>query len=255
MAQISDSAFKAHADRFAKQIEILTEAIGAVVNGGTEHYEIIAAEAPNKYEMMSALMDGYKRTDAMLSDSRALLTSAVSQTVNADSKHATEEGFANLDEFLNDSDIDVHENYGLAYSWSKGIGLDAVNVFKKTSVNLGEYAATGSGVGVFTEGTALGQGYGKHSPTNHCANQFEVVVMSGIGATDLQLKLSVVKEGPAEDEINVVIPANSLVNHVEDVGTSADRFVKLNADKSTAAGGTNGDAVIIRSKVLRTIEL
>jgi len=259
MSVLSKSAFEDHADRLAKQLEILREAIAAASASGTSHYNICAAEAENNYSMINALSDNYTAFDTAIASETTLLRSVFSYLINADANHATTEGAASLDAWLTASGIDVHEYYADAYYMVKGSRMQAVNVFKAVPVHLASFHGTDSGVGVFTAGTALGTGSGSQSATNFAGAQLEAYVASGLGASDLQFKLCVVAEGGTSSFVNVTVPSGSSAGTVVDIGSSSDAYVSIDTTQSSVAGGTaggdNANSIIFRSKLKRTIAL
>lgn len=255
MAYISNADFLQHADRLAQQLTLLADAIDECVEG-TEHYDIAASGALDNYSMINALSTGWNSLDSLFNTPGTLLQVPAALGINADVTHVTREGSASIDAYLTAQAIQVHERYADGVYYARTETLTAANVFKRAKQEIAHYNGTASGVGSFSHVGSLGTGTGNYvKDSNYCAAQLEVLVMSGIGSTDLQLKLYGKQQGPSYSFINVTVPADSPVGTIVDVGESTDKFVDATVAYCQAAGGTNGDGIIIQSKLVRQISL
>jgi hypothetical protein len=236
-------------------LTLLSDAIEACTPG-TEHYDIAAASALDNYSMINALSTGWNGLDTLFNTPGTILQIPAALGINADATHVTREGSASIDDYLTAQAIQVHESYADGVYYARTETLTAANVFKRAKQEIAHYNGTASGVGSFSHVGSLGTGTGNYTKdNNYCAVQLEVLVMSGIGSNDLQLKLYGTQQGPAHSFINVTIPAGSPVGTIVDIGTSTDKFVDTPVAYCQAAGGDNGDGIIIQSKLLREISL
>jgi hypothetical protein len=165
-------------------------------------------------------------------------------------------GYADLDDFLTTIDLNVHEDFNPVYVAVFGSNLDAVNVFRKTPLELGTVALTGSGTGTFTDGGSLGTGSGDFdSESNSAGAQFQMYMGSGATTlTDLDVNMTVLKEdGTQQTNVLATLSAGADVGDTVDIGTSADKF--LDIVSLQFAGGDSGREVGIRQIIERSPSL
>jgi hypothetical protein len=161
-------------------------------------------------------------------------------------------GFTDLDDFLSTIDLNLHEDVDPVYNAVFGTSLDAVNVFRKTPLEMGTIVLTGSGTGTFTDGDALGTGSGTFDAnTNSAAAQLQVYM--GSGATtgaDLDINMTCLDEdGNTVQNVLVTLPLGSDVGDTVDVETSSDKY--LDVVSLQFAGGEASRTVGIRQIIER----
>lgn len=258
MAVISNETFKSSADRLAKQVKILKDAVDSIIDKGTTHYNKIAADAIDNYDMMDGLIDSYDSTDDKFTSHSEVIKNLISDYITKTEAHVRTFGMRTLDTFLTASGIDVSSYYDDAYYWTKGSHLNAVNVFRSEDVELGSLTVSSSGIGSWSEGNTVGTGTGSYSSTNSCATNFECLVMSGIGINDIEMQLRCKNEDGTWENVNFTIPNTATGGEVIQVkveGELQSQYIDLNTSVSHFAGGNSGDAIIFRAVILRGIGL
>lgn len=164
-----------------------------------------------------------------------------------------------LDSWLNDLDLNVHQDFAPIYRAINGQNLDAVNVFLKDPIDLAYIDASGSGTGTANLGTPLGTGSGKFdgnaSAPNAAGAQLEVYVGSGSGfSNDLDINLRLKNENTTEESnVLVTVPSSAAIGDTVDIGASTDKRIEVLAVQF--AGGNAGQSVGIRQKIERTVSL
>lgn len=161
-------------------------------------------------------------------------------------------GYADLDEFLSDIDLNLHEDFDPIYNAVFGTSLDAVNVFRKTPLEMGTITLTGSGTGTFTDGGSLGTGSGNFDgQSNSAGAQLQMYMGSGATtAAQLDINMTVLKEdGTQETNVLASLPIGSDVGDTVDIGSATDKF--LDIVSLQFAGGDTGRVVGIRQIIER----
>jgi len=154
--------------------------------------------------------------------------------------------------------IDLHvgglSDYALAQDFRlhhkiKQIFSGDPKMFFAPETLIGSYAVVDAGTnsGTLTPGTSLNGHYGK-------SNLVVKVVNQTLGAANLVLTLTCVKQDLTTETKVVTVTANSIVGASFDVGTH-NTHMYVNVSAVTFTGGTNGDDVEIRSEPERTATL
>lgn len=147
----------------------------------------------------------------------------------------------NLDTALATLQVRVHPDLQALYYDCYQAYLARAVVFPSV-VTLGSVACA-AGETTFTAGSDI--------PVTEGPGQLEVVVTSAaIGAEDWVLTLTCQTLAGLVVEKIVTVPGLSKQNNTINVGSASDIYVDVTA--VTATGGTNGDAVSIRTKLLRS---
>jgi hypothetical protein len=171
-------------------------------------------------------------------------------------------GVTSMDDYLNQSGINVHECYAIAHAAVLGSQLDAFNVFRDDEIQMGQVDITSSGVGSFTDGEALGTTAGGDfvrdtGPTvtpNSAEQNVCWMAPSGIGVPfDIQLNVIGVNEQGNTVSEQATIPAGSTSGVCSQIGP--DGFKLLDVTAIQFAGGNAGDIVTVRSMIERGVGL
>lgn len=141
---------------------------------------------------------------------------------------------------------------------TQGYYMLANNVFSESADQFARLQVTTGPVLTFTDGTNYGNGsvLNPANGTNYAATQLKVVVTS-MGATQLDVRLSVKDINNNPTTIDVTIPGGSLPGAEISVGTTADRFLDVTAAIFKPAGstGTVGDDMKVMNLKERQIAL
>lgn len=188
--------------------------------------------------------------------SGSFLTTIYSGYLQAWRAMLTDLGYADLDEFLTDIDLNLHEDFDPIYNAVFGVSLDAVNVFRKTPLEMGKIVLTGSGTGTFTDGSALGTGSGTFNGSNNSAGaQLQLYMASGATTgAPLVVNMTVLKEdGSQQTNVTGTLLIGSDVGDTVDFGTTADKFIDVVSLQF--AGGEASRTVAIRQIIERQASL
>ena len=162
------------------------------------------------------------------------------------------------DGYLSSEDERVSEYFNNLYTEVKGNYMLAINVFSETNDKFADIEVAAGPVISFTDGVNYGNGSALNNAdgSNYAATQLKVVVVT-MGATDLDLRLSVKDVNDNPTTIDVTVPAGSAPGVVVNVGASSDRFLDVTGAAFVPAGnqGTVGDDVDIRNLKERQIAL
>jgi hypothetical protein len=186
-----------------------------------------------------------------------LLSSTYGSFVAAMQGYAQANGLDDMDDWLSQLDLNVHEDFDSVYQATNGQHLDAINVFRARQVQMGRVDVSSSGVGTFTDGVALGTGTGKFNPnTNSAGAQLVAYLGSGSSpsANDLVLNMTLTDED-STNSVNqlVTIPAGSVAGDSVNIGTSTDKW--LDVVSCVFAGGDAGQVVAIKNIIERNASL
>ena len=140
----------------------------------------------------------------------------------------------------------------------KGFYMLANNVFSESADLFGSFQVGAGPVLNYTDGVNYGTGSGSNpaNGTFYAATQLKVVVTS-MGPTNLEVRLSVKDISNNPTTIDVTIPGGSAPGTEIPVGTSADRFLDVTAAVFKPAGstGTVGDDMNVMNLKERQIVL
>jgi hypothetical protein len=162
------------------------------------------------------------------------------------------------DGYLTDHDKRVSYYFAKLYYAVKGYYMLANNVFSESADQFGRVQIVAGPVLVFTDGI----NYGNGSPLNPANGTFYAatklkIVVTVMGAANLDLRLSVKDINDLPTTIDVTIPAGSIPGAVVPIGTTSDRFLDVIGVMFKPAGstGTNGDDVQVMNLKERQIAL
>ena len=134
----------------------------------------------------------------------------------------------------------------------------AIDVFSETDDQFAGIVVDTGPVITFTDGVNYGDGSALNTAdgSNYAATQLKVAVVA-MGATDLDLRLSVKDTSDNLTTIDVTVPGSSAPGTIVNVGTSANRFLDVTTAIFVPAGnqGTVGDSVTIRNLKERQVAL
>lgn len=150
-------------------------------------------------------------------------------------------GNGSLNRFLSDNDLRVHPNLR-----KMGIQIDSRNVFRDTALDpVARYEGTGAGSGNFIAGSDI--------DTREFGEASLEVVVENMGALDRTLRLTLKHDDDTTEQIDVIVPADSLPNDALPVGAAGDRYIGVAGIVTVGAGGSAGDSFRVRSKIERQI--
>jgi len=162
------------------------------------------------------------------------------------------------DGYLKDEDERVSQYFGELYYAIKGAYMLAINVFSEGVDTFGIAQVVGGPAISFTDGINYGNGSDLNpaNGTYFAATQLKIVV-SVMGATDLDLRLSVKDINDNPTTIDVTVPGGSSPYDEILIGTASDRFLDVTGIDFVPAGstGTVGDKVKVRNNKERQIAL
>ena len=251
MGVVSKTIFEVHADRLAKQHELIKAGLASAAVSGVngDHFEIVTAsddyDVENDYITPANTLDANCTVSSILgnnTDFRSL--------INASETHVRGEDYANLDDYLSGIGCNVGDNYDELYNDVRGLHLDAINVFGPAT-KVAEFEITGGGSDSFTHVQAIGTGSGKASATNHAAATMQARVTTQIGGVhDLDITLTMKNELGNTITEGLTLPAGSIVGTTVDTsGFAIDVTNVASTSKNT------GDAVDVYSNLERVVAL
>ena len=162
------------------------------------------------------------------------------------------------DGYLTSHSVRVSEYFAELFFACRGYYMVANNVFSEGDDQFARAQRAAGPSIVFTDGV----GYGNGNPLNpangtyYAATQLRVVVTS-MGAANLDLRLSVKDVNDNPTTIDVTVPAGSIPGTSVAVGTSGNRFLDVIGIGFVPLGsaGTAGDDVTVRNLKERQIQL
>ena len=162
------------------------------------------------------------------------------------------------DGYLTDKDVRVSQYFGELFFAVKGYYMLANDVFSEGNDQFARAQVAAGPAVVFTDGVSYGNGDARNpaNGTYFAATQLRVVV-TAMGGTNLDLRLSVKDVNDNPTIIDVTVPGGSVPGAVVPVGTSSDRFLDVTGAVFVPAGstGTAGDDVKVRNLKERQIQL
>lgn len=248
-------------DRIAAQHQLFNGAlVDMAAEGGGKFYPRVHTDIANKTPKgdpdVEVPLVGPANTLDENYESGVFLSSIYSGYLQAWRGMLQDLGYADLDDFLSTINLNVHEDFNPVYQSVFGANLDAVNVFRKTPLEMGTIALTGSGTGTFTDGSALGTGSGEFDATSNSAGaQLQMYMGSGATTvTDLDINMTVLLEnGSQQTNLLATLPIGSDVGDTIDIGLASDKIIDIVSLQF--AGGDASRTVGIRQIIERTPSL
>jgi hypothetical protein len=249
------------ADRAAQQYKLLLDAF-SVINqtGGGLYYERVNATAD--VDVQIPLLQPYYTVDQGFVVNRWVqLAGNLPLVVSGMDNHFNKMGsVGSWDGYLSTHDCRVSDYFNQIHKLSKSMPLLAVNVFCEVETNFGMAAVSAGPAIDFIDGDDFGPGMNPHLRAdggNFAAAQLKVVAIGNIGASDLDLTITVKNWLGDIVTMDVTVPAGSLAGAEFQLGTSTDRFMDVTGIgfKSGGSTGTVGDAVRIFNIKERAIAL
>ena len=265
MALIDTTTLLGIADRAAEQYNILQQAFSdANQEGGGYYFSRVTATNDSQIEI--PLEQPYQIVDDdLLVDYAVRNGTRMANIVNAMLVHFNQRDNSGTplqvggwDGYLYQHNSRVSWWFNKLFYAVKNHWMLAVNVFSETDDVFGTIElASGPSID-FTDGV----NYGNGATTNQAngsyfaATQLKVIVTT-MGANDLDLRLRVKDINNVPTSIDVNIPASSPPGTEIDVGTSSDRFLDLIGAEFVPASsyGTLGDEVTVHNLKERQIAL
>jgi hypothetical protein len=162
------------------------------------------------------------------------------------------------DGYLAEKDVRVSYYFAEFFKGVRGFYMVANNVFSETEDQFARIQRTTGPAIIFTDGLNYGNGRDTNPADGECfaATQLKVVVTT-MGETDLEIRLTVKDINNNLKTVDVLIPASSLSGTVIPVGTTSDRFLDVTEAiiKPLGAEGTMGDDVKVMNLKERQISL
>jgi len=149
-----------------------------------------------------------------------------------------------IDTYLTSQSMRVHPSFATLYNQWRSLSLSPANVFPLVT-EMGRIDRGASSF-TFTDGSAIDEDL--YGPA-----QLEIYVPEGytIGVADVVVTLTCKLFGGGTEPKTATMPSGSMAGTAVNVGTSANRYTDVT--NMTATGGTSGDRVAVRSKLLRDI--
>jgi hypothetical protein len=162
------------------------------------------------------------------------------------------------DGYLTDEDERVSYYFAQLYFAVKGYYMLANNVFSESADQFARLQVSAGPTLTFTDGISYGNGSDLNpaNGTYYAATQLKVVVTT-MGATQLDVRLSVKDINNNPTTIDVTIPGGSTPGTVVAVGSTTDRFLDVTGAIFKPAGstGTVGDDMKVMNLKERQIAL
>ena len=268
MALIDTASLLQIADRAAKQYEFIVDAFASLSVEGTAFYFDIAT-ATNDPDVEIPLNKDYYMVDNTLVSEGAPFAAKngtrMSAIISAMNRHfaVKDNSGAPLqqggwDGYLVSNDIRVSDYFAQLYFATQSSYMLAINVFSEGDDLFGTGEVIIGPAITFTDGINYGNGSDLNpaNGSNFAGTQLRAVVTS-MGATDLDLRLSVKDLNNDPTTIDVTIPGSTAPGTSISIGTTSDRFLDLIGIAFVPAGlmGTTGDEIEIRNLKERTISL
>jgi len=248
---IPKAVLQGTSDRVAAQMDILTAAIvNANVEGGGLYYPRIHGGIPTTglYGTENDLISKGRGLDTTKITDSALLSSAYQDWINALGTHAANENLTDLNTMLSGLGLNVDPAFDEAYYLVKGAHLWGENVFADAVITLGTMDVTSSGVGVYTDGDALGSGtHAVTSLTNRAAGMLHAIPQATVSGNDIILDIRLTNEDDVAINRNVTVPNGTASGTPISVGTSGTDFFR-SVTNIALAGGNTSDQVLIQNQ-------
>jgi hypothetical protein len=247
---IINSVLSGLCDRIASQVEIFKYAINSGVGNGNQFYPRIhqGVGANGDYAVEDALIDAAYGLDTN-TVSGTMFRSLYSDMITSIESYVQDIGAEDLDEFLNTSGVNVHPSFEDVYYQSRGVHLDAVNVFfAEPNLLVATYTVTGSGTGTYASVEPVGTGTGKFDKdSNRAAARFILVPNQNVTST-IQLNPRLVREdgvGGTTAGFDNIRLATGITSGTQILLNSGVGIGWLNCNNIVAAGGGGTDVFSI----------
>jgi hypothetical protein len=162
------------------------------------------------------------------------------------------------DGYLTEKNVRVSYYFAQLFFVTRGFYMIANNVFSESQDQFARVQVAAGPVITFTNGINYGTGsvLNPADGSNYAATQLKIVVTT-MGNTDLDLRLSVKDQNNNPTTIDVTIPGGSEPGTEVPVGTSADRFLDVIGAGIVPSGssGTVGDDIKVMNLKERQIAL
>ncbi len=253
------------ADRAAYQYEQFKATAEAISQQGTDYYwEIVSdtqdvdVEVPCEGEYEEVDDDWEPEWMVRNGTLLAKIISAMEVHFNRRDSSGNVLQQGGWDGYCQDQDVRVSQYFAELFFAVKGRYMLAINVFSEGDDNFGTIQRIAGPAISFTDGVDYGDGSDLNpaNGTYFAATQLKVRVTT-MGATNLDLRLSVKDINNNPTTIDVTVPGGSAPGTEIDVGTSANRFLDLTGAAFVPAGsqGSLNDEVTVRNKKERQIVL
>lgn len=265
MALIDTTTLLGIADRAAQQYNILNTAFSQANQEGGGFYFTRVTQT-NDPDIEIPLDGPYEVVDQdLLIDFAVRNGTRLANIINAMLVHFNIRNTSNQplqvggwDGYLSQHDIRVSWWFNKLYFAVKNQYLLAIDVFSETDDIFGTIDVAAGPSLVFTDGVNYGNGSSSNlaKGSNFAATQLKVVVGT-MGATTLDLRLSVKDINNLPTTIDVSIPGGSAPGTEVPVGTSSNRYLDLMSVAFVPFGsfGTLGDSVTVNNLKERQIAL
>ena len=253
------------ADRAAYQYGQMKTLFAAISQQGTAYYwETITATDDPDVEI--PVLGPYKNADNdFLASAAARDGTRLGDIVGGMEAHFDWRGptgaplqVGGWDGYLTSKNVRVSQFFGDLFFAVKGYYMIANNVFSEGDDQFARVQVAAGPSIVFTDGIDYGNG-DPQNPANDvffAATQLRIVVTS-MGGTNLDIRLSVKDINNNPTTIDVTIPGGSIPGTVVPVGSSSNRFLDVMGASFVPLGsmGTVGDDVTVRNLKERQIAL
>ena len=264
MPLISTSVLLGIADRGASQYKELSDAFVAMgATGTTGYFQRVSATDDSDVEIPT--ISGYNNVDTSLNIKTTVRSGTqLGQVVTDMEGHFSRKYGGSLlqiggwDGYLAGKDERVSWYFAELFDAVKSARMLSANVFSEADDLFATAEIIGGPAITFTDGVNYGNGAATNlaNGSNFAATQLKIVVTS-MGATDADLRLSVKDKNDNPTTIDVTVPASSPGATVVNIGTASDRFLDVTNVIFVPAGstGTTGDIFAIRNLKERAIAL
>jgi hypothetical protein len=254
MSTLSTAKFQTSIDTLAQIYDVLDAVLGTGAGTGTaskgaaniladvldtESYTPVSYLSEAAYKISENL-----KTASAVSGRIMAVKSLVEDYVRALRTLEIADGETSIDTALTTRALKAHYSFNTLHYQVFGAYLSAANVFSP-NVTTGRVDKA-AGVWAYTDGSAL-------NTVLYAPAQLEIFVPTGytIGVADCVLTISCTTAAGGTETKSATMPGGSVAGTAVAVGTSGNVYVQTS--NCTVTGGTNGDRVSIRTKLLRDI--
>lgn len=254
MSTLSTAKFQTSIDTLAQIYDVLNAVLGTGTETGsaskgaaniladvldTESYVPVSYLSEAAYKISENL-----KTASTASGCVVAVKTLVEDYVRALRALEIADGETSLDTALTTRALKAHYSFNLLHYQVFGAYLTAANVFSPNVIT--GRVDKAAGAWTYTDGSAL-------NTTLYAPAQLELYVPAGytIGVADCVVTVTCTTAAGGSETKEATMPGGSVAGAVVDVGTSSNVYVQTS--NATATGGTDGDRVGIRTKLLRDI--
>lgn len=263
MALIDQSVLIGIADRAAYQYKLLEDAFTSLnETGGGKYFDRVTVTDDADVEI--PLEATYEIVDENMTVVKAVKQTVLGNVVTAMNNHFNvQSGGAPLqvggwDGYCQDKNIRMSDYFNKLYYAAQFDWMRAIDVFSEGDDVFATLDVAAGPTLNFTDGVTYGDGDATNPADGNyfAATQLKVVVVT-MGATDLDLRLSVKDINDNPTTIDVTVPAGSVPGTEVNIGLVTDRFLDVFNAAFVPAGdtGTVGDEVTIQNIKERIIAL